>query len=79
LANPGAFIPVPTLPPGERCPDEVVFQSPDNIVARGLPYSRVYDGLEELARVRQVLAAEAAGARAPRPSGRFHTRSLRRI
>jgi hypothetical protein len=91
LVDRADVIPVPVPTQGDeriagefyvQCGDYVPEQLPssDNIVETGLPYSRRYDPTEELARIRGIYAAEAAGARAPRaPSASFHTRSLRRI
>jgi hypothetical protein len=61
---------------GERVAGEVVFNAP--CVEAGEFRSYNYD--DELARIRQIWAREAAGARASRPSApTFHVRSLRRL
>jgi hypothetical protein len=79
----GKVLPVPDpLPNGERCPGEVLFRLPmpsqETIVETGLPFSRVYDPLEELWRIRQIYAHEAAmPPRRSQPT--FRSRSLRRI
>jgi hypothetical protein len=60
---------------GEVTPGEVV--APVEFVETG--HFRQYDYQTELARIRSIYRAEAAGQRAPRPPlARFHTKSLRR-
>jgi hypothetical protein len=65
---------------GDLMPGQSLFQTgvSDEIIDRGIPYSRIYDPVEELGRLRQIYAREAA--RRPRPAGAnaFHHRSLRR-
>jgi hypothetical protein len=75
----GDELPIPDpLPQGERCPGEVVFQSPETIVETGLPFARRYDANDELWRIRQIYAREASAPprRSPQP---FQRRSLRRV
>jgi hypothetical protein len=65
---------------GEVTPGEIVSGWSNVIIDRGIPFSRIYDPVEELGRLRQIYAARA-GMR-PRPAGALafrQNRSLRRV
>jgi hypothetical protein len=66
------------LEPGQSAfPAALREQSCETIVEYGLPFSRKYDPVEELGRIRNIYAAEATTPpRRPQPP--FRTRSLRR-
>ena len=80
-------LPVPApLAPGERVVGEIPFRPEvfssfsDTIIETGLPFSRQYDAAEELDRIRQHYAREAAGARASRPRpAPFRHHTMRRV
>lgn len=64
---------------GNLEPGEIAFGLSDALVETGLPLERSYDYQVELARIRSIYRAEAAGQRAPRPpSAKYQSRSLRR-
>lgn len=65
---------------GERTPGEVVSGWSDSIVETGIPFSRVYDPAEELARIRRQTYPRPAGMSARARTVAFNSnRSLRRI
>jgi hypothetical protein len=70
----------PQKPVGNLELGQTAFGSQETITEYGLPFSRVYDGAEELARIRGIYAREAGSPSRRRPAIAFNTnRSLRRI
>jgi hypothetical protein len=66
---------------GDLMPGQHLFTSgvSDAVVEVGLPFTRVYDPVEELARLRGIWARQAARRLPPAGANTFHHRSLRRI